>query len=85
VIFQSHRFVHQRSRFARGDLGRGHSRLVVAFGQIYGGNGYGRSAANLFVALLHAANRRSYKHFILVEIDFQLPSYLFSAFLFFHD
>jgi hypothetical protein len=73
VIFGSHHFVHRRSRFARGDLGRSHNRLLVAVDHIDWGNGYGRGAANRIVARPHAANSRGHNSSIFVEIDFVLP------------
>jgi hypothetical protein len=85
VIFGNHHFVHRRSLLARGDLGRGHNRLLVDLDYTDWGNGYRRSAANRMVARLHAANSRGHNSSIFVEFDFQLPCYLLSAFLSFHD
>jgi hypothetical protein len=85
VIFGSHRFVHWRSRVARGHLGQGHKRLLVAVDHTDWGKGYRRSSANRIVARPHAANSRGNNSSIFVEIDFQLPCYLLSAFLSFHD
>jgi hypothetical protein len=85
VIFGSHHFVHRQSRFARGDLDRDHNRLLVAVDHTDWGNVYRRGTANRIVVRPHAANSRGHNSSIFVGIDFQLPRYLLSAFLSFHD